>query len=122
LEHQLQPVPIGVVEIDAAIIARATADRNAMSLQFGLEALVGSRCDVEREVVHVPTASARFLLEQGNTLVPGMKEHLALAFAVNGHAQDAGVEIPGTRHIGDMQDDMVDPAGFDYRSALAWRE
>src|SRR5262249_31568669 len=58
------------------------------------------------------------LLEQGHPLRAGVQEYLTLVLAIDGHAQDIGVELLGAGNVADVQDEMVDPGGLYHPSAL----
>jgi hypothetical protein len=53
VHHQLQAVTVGVAEIDAAVLARAACNRNAMFLQLSLERNIRFPRDVESEMVEI---------------------------------------------------------------------
>jgi hypothetical protein len=55
-------VPVGVAEIDAALVAGPAADRDAVSLQLGLEALIAAALDIESEMVEVVAAARRRII------------------------------------------------------------
>ena len=52
-EDQLQPVAIGVAEVDAPVVAGPAADRDTMRLQLRLKALIGAVGDLQRKVVKI---------------------------------------------------------------------
>src|SRR6266850_5885881 len=51
--HQLQAVPIRVIEVDAAIFPRTTSNCHAIFLQLGFECFVCARLHVQRQMVEV---------------------------------------------------------------------
>src|SRR5437899_2494157 len=78
VEDQLQAVSVGIIEIDAVIIARAAAHRDAVPFEFGLERLVGAARDIERQMVEVAARRRprAILFEQRHALMAGVHEHL----------------------------------------------
>src|SRR5436305_11367172 len=75
-EHQLQAVAVGVLEIDAMIVAGPAGDADALRFELGFEPFVGAAGDVQREVVHIAAGRHRRpvdLLEQRDTLRPACR-------------------------------------------------
>src|SRR5215470_8730524 len=119
--HQLQAVPIGILEIDAMVFARTSGDDDAVLFQIGLERLVTSAGHVQGQVIEVV---ARFqwtvplLPEQGDPLLPRVQEHLPVVLAIDDHTENVCVELPGAGDVTDMQHEMVDSGGLYHRLAL----
>src|SRR5882762_3334400 len=120
-DHQLETMPVRVLEIDAAIFPGAAGHGHSVILQIGFERLVGAGRDVQGEVVEVVAGRQRrlaLLLEQGHPLLASVQEDLPVVLAVDLHAQDLGVELPGALDVRDVEHEMVDPGGLNHRSAL----
>src|SRR5216684_1175970 len=115
-EDQLQAVSIGIAEIDAVVVARAAADRDAAPFELGFERLIRATGDIERQMVEVAARRCPAILpEQGDTLMPGVHEYLSVRIPVNRHAENFGVELLGFLRIVDVQHDVVDATGLYHR-------
>jgi hypothetical protein len=73
------------------------------------------------EIVARREGSIASFLEQRHPLLAGVQEDLAVAFSVDGHAEDVGVERPGPFHVRHMEHDVVDPVGLDHLVSPASR-
>src|SRR5256885_5147929 len=120
-DHQLEAMPVRVLEVDAMILAGAAGHGHPVILQIGLERLAGAGRDVQSQMIEIVAGAEwglALLLEQGHPLLAGVQEDLPVVLPVDLHAQDVGVELLGALDVRDVKHEMVDPGGLNHRSAL----
>src|SRR5215469_5958013 len=121
VHHQLEPMPVRIAEVDAAILPRTPAHRDAVFLQFRLQGFVSPSRHVERQMVEVVAGRQRRaarLLEQSDPLFPGVQKNLSFVFPIHGHAENLGVKLFRARDIIDVQHDVVHPIRLNHRFLL----
>src|SRR6516162_9929634 len=108
---------VQVAEIDAAVLARAACNGDAVFLQFSPERIIRPSGDVQSQMVEIVAGRQRGtadFLEQRHALTAGVQKHLPLILPVWNHTKDLGVEVLRALHVTDMQYDMIDPGRLDH--------
>jgi len=113
--QQLQPVSVGISEVDAMRIALAAADSDAGVFKRRFDALVIAGSQAQRHVIDFAAAMDVFMVvdfEERDALVAAFQETLPVSFMINFHAEKLDIEFSRPREILDMHDDVVDGADF----------
>src|SRR5207249_2358985 len=114
LGQQLEPVTIGIVEVDAVRVALAAVDLDAGPFERGLHFLVMSRGESQRHVVDLQAGPhvVAVCREQRHHLASATQEGLTFPAVCPGHAQEVHVELLRPVDIAHVQHHMVDAAHF----------
>jgi hypothetical protein len=116
VRHQeLQPMAVGVAEVNAVRVTLATMDFDAGVLKRAFDPFVVSRHEPERHMIDFTAAVDVFAVvdfEKRDALVAALEKTLPRAFMIDFHAEEVDVEFSGAREIFDVKDHVIDARNF----------
>jgi hypothetical protein len=100
---------VGIVEVNAVIVAGSAAHDDAGSFQDGCDALVVASADPQRKVIHL-VASMQFVMmfEQPDHLAATLQKAVAGKLVRDTEAEKIHVEASCPFEVAHMQHDVID--------------